>query len=108
MRLSKQEVEEWVLPYFRRESVTPDTLKKRRDVAALLALPVAEFEVWYAAREQVSKDLLARLTTASDVPSLLNPTFECSMREPTINGLISGLERGLQYLKIIKYLRTQA
>jgi len=83
-----------------------NVLRSRSDIRALLDMPKEEFVEWYNARSAATERVLQDCRLVTDIPSLLNQSHDGStMRESTISGMMDGLERGLEYLKVIRKLR---
>jgi hypothetical protein len=103
-----RDIFESVRVYFQQNSCKPEDLKKRKDIQEILKMPEDEFEKWYNQSKNSAQTLLDRFLTAGRIPSLLNPTVEMTVAQESVPaGIVGTLERAIQYVDVIKYLRRK-
>ncbi len=86
------------------EEYDREVLMRRGDIKRIINMDNRIFERWYDERSCATKVLLEYYRTIGSIPSLLNPGIERNM-VGNYKGTIESLERGLEYLEVIKNLR---
>jgi len=83
-----------------------NTIIHRADVKPYINMSDKEFNSWYGERKKESEKLLKSFRLVSDMPSFLGPSNHRDRSQGHLfEGEIGSLERGLEYLNVIKYLR---